>query len=39
MRTPEARRSIFQPRETGYYIRAPKIEQNAIKIFACPTGK
>jgi hypothetical protein len=30
--------SIFQPWETGYYIRAPR-EQNSIKILACPTGK
>jgi hypothetical protein len=30
--------SIFKPWETGYYIRAPR-EQNEIKIFACPTGK
>jgi hypothetical protein len=29
--------SIFQPWETGYYIRAPR-EQNAI-ILACPRGK
>jgi hypothetical protein len=30
--------SIFQPWETGYYMRATR-KQNAIKIFAYPTGK
>jgi hypothetical protein len=30
--------SIFQPWETGYYIRAPR-EQMQIKLFNGPTGK
>jgi hypothetical protein len=29
--------SIFQPWDTGYYIRAPR-EQNAIKVFSLCTG-
>jgi hypothetical protein len=38
MRTPYSIGSIFDPYETGYYIRVPR-EQNLIKIFTCPTGK
>jgi hypothetical protein len=30
--------SIFQPWERGYYITAPR-EQNQIKIFACTAEK